>query len=305
MKLSKLSASLAPSSILKFSEQIKTMVRSGDAIYNLTIGDFDPCIFPIPKQLEDAIVQAYRDGLTTYPSADGNLDLRIAIKEYIKSFQGLNYDESEILVASGGRPLIYALFLALCDVGDEIIYPVPCWNNHYYAQFVGGKHIEIETKAANNFMPTAEEITPHIKTATLLALCSPQNPTGTIFTKNELARICELVVNENNRREPEEKKLYVLFDQMYSQLVYGDAKHYNPVEVHTGMRDFTVTVDAISKSFAATGVRVGWCMAPKGLIDKMKAITTHVGAWAPMPEQKGLATYFAQTDAIKAFLDAF
>jgi len=305
MQYSTLSETLASSEIIQIGNQVKQMIRDGEVIYNLTIGDFDPDIFPIPQELEDKIIRAYRDHFTSYPLAQGNLDLRQAIKRYIKEFQELDYAEEEILVASGGRPLIYALFMALCDNGDKIIYPVPSWNNHYYSHFVSGSQIIIETKEENKFMPLADEIRPFIETATLIALCSPQNPTGTIFKKKDLKEICDMVVQENNRRPVNQKKLYIFFDQMYSQLVYGNAKHYNPIAVCPGVRPYTITVDAISKSFAATGVRVGWCMGPPTLITKMKTLLTHIGAWAPGPEQKGLAGYLKEGEAIRRFLENF
>ena len=304
MKLSHLSETLASSEILKIGNHVKQMIQHGEKVYNYTTGDFDPSVFPIPKQLEEEIVQAYREHLTNYPVAEGNPDLRQAIKRYIKEFQGLHYDENEILVASGGRPLIFALFLALCDPGDTIIYPVPCWNNNYYTHLVSGNAIIVETKEENKFVVQAEEIEPYIEKATLLALCSPQNPSGTLFTKIELKKICDLVVRENKRREGR-KNLYLLFDQLYSQLVHGDTKHYNPVGINPEIRPYTITVDAISKSFAATGIRVGWCLGPETLIHKMKVLLTHMGAWAPMPEQKGLARYLNQPAAIFAFMNNF
>src|SRR5665213_951669 len=303
-RFSKSPKTLASSEILKIGNHVKQMIQHGEKVYNYTTGDFDPSVFPIPKQLEEEIVQAYREHLTNYPMAEGNPDLRQAIKRYIKEFQGLHYDENEILVASGGRPLIFALFLALCDPGDTIIYPVPCWNNNYYTHLVSGNAIIVETKEENKFVVQAEEIEPYIEKATLLALCSPQNPSGTLFTKIEMKKICDLVVRENKRREGR-KNLYLLFDQLYSQLVHGDTKHYNPVDINPEIRPYTITVDAISKSFAATGIRVGWCLGPETLIHKMKVLLTHMGAWAPMPEQKGLARYLNQSGAITVFLNNF
>ena len=121
-------------------------------------------------------------------------------------------------------------------------------------------------------MPTAAAIRPHIKNASLLSLCSPQNPTGTTFRKEELAAICDLVLEENNRRGPQEKKLYVMYDQMYWHLTYGSIQHHDPVSLRPAMKDYTIFIDAISKVFAATGLRVGWSMGPAPLIQKMKLI---------------------------------
>ncbi|MBO9657388.1 MAG: aminotransferase class I/II-fold pyridoxal phosphate-dependent enzyme [Chitinophagaceae bacterium] len=305
MKLSHLSETLIGSEIVKLGGEIREKIRQGEHIYNFTVGDFDPSIFPIPKELEDAIVEAYRKHFTNYPAAEGNLDLREAISSFTKETEGLDYAISEVLVASGGRPLIYSLFRAICDKGDKIVYAVPSWNNNHYTHFVEGQHIVVEAKAENNFMPSADDIRPYVKEATLIALCSPQNPTGTTFKKKDLEAICDLVLEENKRRGEEEKKLYVMYDQMYWHLTYGKIEHYNPVSLRPEMREYTIFIDAVSKVFAATGVRVGWSFGPATIIKKMNAILSHLGAWAPMAEQKATAQFLGQRDAIKAYLVNF
>ena len=305
MKLSHLSETLIGSEIVKLGGEIREKIRQGQRIYNFTVGDFDPAIFPIPKELENEIVEAYRQHFTNYPAAEGNLDLREAVTSFIREMEGLDYGPNEILVASGGRPLIYAVFRAICDKGDKIIYALPSWNNNHYTHFVAGEHIEVEAKLENNFMPSADDIRPYVKDATLIALCSPQNPTGTTFRKAELEAICDLVLEENKRRGENEKKLYLMYDQMYWHLTYGDIKHYDPVNLRPAMRNYTIYIDAISKVFAATGVRVGWSMGPSTVMSKMKAILTHVGAWAPMAEQKAAAKFLYQREAIKNFLNHF
>lgn len=305
MKLSQLSETLIGSEIVKLGGEIREKIRQGERIYNFTVGDFDPSIFPIPKELEDAIVEAYRKHFTNYPAAEGNLDLREAILSFTKETEGLDYGITEVLVASGGRPLIYSIFRAICDKGDKVIYAVPSWNNNHYTHFVEGEHIVVEAKAENNFMPSADDIRPYIKEATLIALCSPQNPTGTTFKKEDLEAICDLVLEENKRRSDTEKKLYVMYDQMYWHLTYGKIEHYNPVSLRPAMREYTVFIDAISKVFAATGVRVGWSFGPATVISKMKAILTHLGAWAPMAEQKATAHFLGRREAIKKYLVHF
>jgi len=305
MKLSDLSETLIGSEIVKLGGEIREKIRQGQRIYNFTVGDFDPEIFPIPKELENEIVEAYREHFTNYPAAEGNLDLREAITSFMKEIEGLDYGPNEILVASGGRPLIYAVFRAICDKGDKVIYAVPSWNNNHYTHFVGGQHVEVEAKLENNFMPSADDIRPYVKDATLIALCSPQNPTGTTFRKAELAAICDLVLEENKRRGENEKKLYLMYDQMYWHLTYGDIRHYDPVNLRPAMRNYTIYIDAISKVFASTGVRVGWSVGPSTVMLKMKAILTHVGAWAPMAEQKATAKFLYQREAIKKFLTHF
>ena len=305
LKLSQLSETLIGSEIVKLGGEIRDKIRQGEKIYNFTVGDFDPSIFPIPQELEDAIVEAYKKHFTNYPAAEGNLDLREALAQFMKERQQLDYKSAEILVAGGGRPLIYSLFRAICDKGDKVIYAVPSWNNNHYANFVGAEHVVVEASKENNFMPSVDQLRPHIKGATLLALCSPQNPTGTTFTKEDLQAICDLVVEENKHRGENDKKLYVMYDQMYSLLTYGKIVHYNPVSLNPAMRPYTIFIDAISKVFAATGVRVGWSMGPVEIIDKMKAIMTHLGSWAPMAEQKAVAGYLSQKENIDNYLSNF
>jgi aspartate aminotransferase len=305
MKLSQLSETLIGSEIVKLGGEIREKIRLGERIFNFTVGDFDPQVFPIPKALEDEIITAYRQHFTNYPLAEGNLDLREAIAAFTHDWEGLQYGTNEYLVASGGRPLIYAIFRAIVDKGDKVVYAVPSWNNNHYTHFVEGEHLVVEVGPENNFMPSAEDLKPLLKGATLLALCSPQNPTGTVFSKQELQKICDLVLAENADRAPEQKKLYVMYDQMYWHLTYGDIQHYNPVSLRPAMREYTIFVDAVSKVFAATGVRVGWSFGPETIIQKMKAILGHIGAWAPMAEQKGVARFLQQKDEIKAFLAHF
>jgi aspartate aminotransferase len=305
MKLSHLAETLIGSEIVKLGGEIRQKISQGEKIYNFTVGDFDPSIFPIPQQLEDEIVNAYRKHFTNYPLGEGNVDLREAISAFLKEREQLDYSLSEILVASGGRPLIYSLFRAVCDAGDKVIYAVPSWNNNHYTHFVGAEHVLVEATAENNFMPTVDDIRPHIKGATLLALCSPQNPTGTTFTKADLEAICDLVLEENARRGADEKKLFVMYDQMYWQLTFGDIEHYDPVTLRPAMKAYTVYIDAISKVFAATGVRVGWAFGPAIIMDKMKAILSHLGAWAPMAEQKAVAKYLYMREDIDQYLKGF
>jgi aspartate aminotransferase len=302
VKLSVLAETLQASEIVRLGATIKEKMKLGEKIYNYTIGDFDSSLFPIPAELEQEIVNAYKHGFTTYPAAEGNLDLREAVSSFMSSRMGLQYAaKNEILIAAGGRPLIYALYRAVVDKGDKVIYPAPSWNNNHYVHFTDGEHIMLEAMKENNFMLTASQIAPHIKGATLLSLCSPLNPTGTTFGKDELSAICDLVIEENNRRVEGEKKLYLMYDQIYWTLTFGDTVHYNPVTLNPEMKNYTIFIDGISKAFAATGVRVGWAMGPADVLVKMRSINSHVGAWAPMAEQKAVANYLGQTGVIDKY----
>lgn len=303
LKLSKLADGIIGSEIIKLTNEINAKIKNGEKIYNLTIGDFNPQHFPIPKELKQAIIDAYQNDQTNYPTADGMLELRQSVSKLLKERGGINYSPEEVVISGGARPLIYSIFRALIDPGDTVVFPVPSWNNHHYTQLSGAKAIMIQTLAANNFMPTADDLKPLVERANMIVLCSPLNPTGTTFKKEDLEQICDLILVENQKRkERNEKPLYLIFDQIYWALTLGETRHYNPVELRPEMQNFTLIVDGISKSLSATGVRVGWSVGPKKVIDKMKAILTHVGAWAPRAEQIATAAYLNDLEAYDRFL---
>jgi aspartate aminotransferase len=304
LKVSKLAENIIGSEIIKLAAEVNEKIKKGEKVYNLTIGDFNPKVFPIPAQLKRAIIQEYENDQTNYPAADGMAELRNAVSKLLKERGELDYKPEEIVIAGGARPVIYAIFKALVDPGDTVLFPVPSWNNNHYTYLNNAEAILIETKPEHKFMPTAADLKPHISRANLIALCSPLNPTGTTFRKNDLEEICDLVLAENIKRNAEGKKpLYLMYDQIYWALTFGDTKHYNPVTLRPEMKDYTIFVDGISKSLAATGVRVGWSMGPKKVIDKMKSILTHVGAWAPKAEQVASATYLDDLKSYDQFLE--
>ena len=306
MKLSHLAETLIGSEIIKLAGEIKEKQAKGEKIYNFTIGDFDPKVFPIPAAFEEEIITAYNEKFTNYPPADGILELRKAVGEFIQEHEHLTYDPAkEIVISCGGRPIIYATFRTILDRGEKVVYATPSWNNNHYTHFLEAEHVVLETKAENDFMPTAAELKPLVKGATLLALCSPQNPTGTAFGKQQLEEICDLVIAENKSRGADEKPLYVLFDQMYWVLTFGQTVHHTPVSLRPELRDYTIFIDGMSKAFAATGVRVGWALGPAHVIGKMKAILSHVGAWSPMAEQHAAAKFLRRKDEVNAYLKSF
>ena len=304
MNVSVLANSLIGSEIIKIGNEVNELKSKGAKIANLTIGDFDPSIFPIPAGLKAEIVDAYNHNHTNYPPADGILALRETIVDVLKDRYDLDFKTNEILVSGGSRPLIYATYLALIDPGDKVIYPAPSWNNNHYCHLSSAEGIAVETTAENNFMPTAELLKPHLKGATLLALCSPLNPTGTMFTKEQLEEICDLVIEENKSRSEGEKPLYIMYDQIYSLLTFGK-EHINPVSLRPELKDYTIYIDGISKCLASTGVRVGWAFGPDKVISKMKALLTHIGAWAPKAEQVAVGKFFADKGKVDEFLTSF
>jgi len=302
MSVSLLAQNLHGSEIIKIAGEINELKRQGQNIANLTIGDFDSNIYPIPAQLKQGIVDAYANNQTNYPPADGVLDLRESVSAFLKSRFNLDYASNQIIISGGSRPLIYSTFLALVDPGDKVVFPAPSWNNNHYSDLTNAEAVIIPTRPEHNFMPTAAEIEPHLKGATLLALCSPLNPTGTMFTKKDLEEICDLVMAENKTRKSGEKPLYLLYDQIYSQLTFGKHEHYNPVSLRPELKDITIFIDGASKCFAATGVRVGWGFGPAEVINHMKAIIGHMGAWSPKAEQVAMAKFLKQDDLVNGYL---
>ncbi len=304
-KLSKLAETMVGSEIVRLGNEISERKRKGENIFNFTIGDFDTSIFPIPQAFEELIIESYKNHYTNYPAAEGIAELREAVSVFLKEWEHLDYSSSEILIASGGRPLIYTLFKAVVDEDDKVIYAAPSWNNNHYTNLHKGQHCVIETKPENNFMPGANDIAANIKDAALICLCTPQNPTGTTLSKETLSEICRLIIEENNRRSNGEKKLYLMFDQIYWTLTYGTIQHYNPVSLYPEMRKYTIFIDGISKAFAATGVRVGWAFGPEAVLAKMKAFLSHIGAWAPMAEQHATAKYLIEKKLLQQHFDKF
>lgn len=304
MNVSVLANTLIGSEIIKIGNEVNEMKRKGAKIANLTIGDFDPSIFPIPVELKEEIIKAYNEGHTNYPPADGILPLRETIVDVLVDRYQLTYATTDILVAGGSRPLIYATYLALVDPGDKVIYPAPSWNNNHYCHLSSANGVAVETTVENNFMPTAAQLKPHLEGATLLALCSPLNPTGTMFTKAQLEEICDIVIEENKSRSADEKPLYIMYDQIYSLLTFGK-EHVNPVSLRPELKDYTIYIDGISKCLASTGVRVGWAFGPEKIVSKMKALLGHIGAWAPKAEQVAVAKYFAEKTQVDNFLTSF
>ena len=304
-RVSEMAENLVGSEIIKLAGEVKEKIKQGEKIYNLTIGDFNPQLFPIPKELKNEIIAAYQNDETNYPAANGILELRESVSRYLHTREGLEYDADQILISGGARPLIYATYQTILDPEDTVLFPVPSWNNNHYCHLTRAKQILIEATAENNFMPTAADLKPYISEANLISLCSPLNPTGTVFTETGLNEICELILEENKKRGDTKKPVYLMFDQIYWALTHGETRHYDPVSTNPDMKNYTIYIDGISKAFAATGVRVGWAFGPEKLMNKMRAILSHVGAWSPKAEQVATAKYLDNDDPIDEYLFSF
>jgi aspartate aminotransferase len=288
--------------ILGIAAEVRALAASGLPVCNLTVGDFDPKQFPIPGALRDATVAAYDSFQTNYPPSEGIPELRAAICGWYRRALGLEISPDWVVVASGARPVMYATYRLFLEPGETLVFAVPSWNNGYYAQLTDANVVALPTKAENGFFPTVEELAPHLATARLFTLNSPLNPTGTVIAPARLAEIARAIVAENARRAVTgEKPLMWMFDQVYWTLTFGDARHAHPAALVPEVTPYVVTIDAVSKAFAATGLRVGWAVLPPLLAERMKAFIGHVGAWAPKPEQAGTAALLADDAAMAAF----
>ena len=302
--LGEMVSSLVGSEILRIAGEVRALAEKGQPVLNLTVGDFSPKQFRIPRELEQGIARALAAGQTNYPPSDGVPELKRAVTDFYREALALDYPQDGILVAGGARPLIYALFRAVLDPGDKVVYPVPSWNNNHYCHLAAARDVAVETTAANGFQPTAGELAPHLADARLLALNSPLNPAGTGFSRDQLQAIAQLVVDENRRRGPGAKPLFLLYDQIYWLLADSSAPHTTPVELVPEVAPYTLMIDGISKAFAATGLRVGWAVGPPFLISRMKDFLGHVGAWAPRPEQIATAELFANPALVQTLSGA-
>src|SRR5438046_1766813 len=279
--LSGMARGLIGSEILRIASEIRTAITAGQKIANFTVGDFSPREFPIPDRLRDGTVRALAAGETNYPPSDGVLRLREAVREFWRERLQIEVPLESVVIAGGSRPVIYATYRAVVDPGDRVVYPVPSWNNNHYCHLVGAAGVPVVCASDSDFLPTRALLEPALRGARMLALNSPLNPTGTAFSAETLAGICDLVLDENARRGPGERPLFVMYDQVYWMLTFGATRHVDPVSLRPAMAPYTIFVDGISKAFAATGVRVGWAIGPPDVIARMASILGHAGAWAP------------------------
>jgi aspartate aminotransferase len=303
--LSDLARGVVGSEILKIAAEIRALKAKGADICNLTVGDFDPAQFPVPAVLLEGVREALAAGHTNYPPSDGVLALREAVARFYARELRLDYPVESVLITGGARPLLYGSYRTVLDAGDVVVYPVPSWNNNHYAYLCDARAVELPVHADANFFPTPAQLAPHLREARLLLINSPLNPTGTVLDPEVLQKICELIVEENRRREKAggdaRKALWLCYDQVYWELTFGHARHATPPEVCADVAPYTIMLDAASKSFAATGLRVGWAVMPPVARQRMADILGHVGAWAPKAEQVAMAALLDDGPAISAY----
>ncbi|MDR1486365.1 MAG: pyridoxal phosphate-dependent aminotransferase [Planctomycetaceae bacterium] len=257
--ISKIVQGLEPSATLAMSAKAKEIKSSGQTVYDLSVGEPD---FITPQHICDAGVAAMRAGHTKYTIASGIPELKKAIAEKYKADYGLEYDTNQIVVSNGAKHSVHNIFFTTIDHGDEVIIPAPYWVS--YAELVklsGGVPVIVPTEESNNFKMTPAQLEKAITSRTkMLLLCSPSNPTGVMYSRVELEAIAEVVIKRN---------LFVLADEIYDKLVYAGNKFVSFPTIRDGLRERTIIVNGVSKTYAMTGWRVGWTFSPVNVAKKM------------------------------------
>jgi aspartate aminotransferase len=300
--LSRLSRGLIGSEVLRIAAEVRAAIAAGREVLNLTVGDFDPREFPLPRKLADGIRAALEAGHSNYPPSNGVLELRQAVVEFYRREMALDYPVESVIVAGGARPLIYATYRALVDPGEAVVFPVPSWNNNHYAYLTGARPIALEVRREHRFHPTVDQVVAALPEARLVSLCSPLNPTGTGIEPGTLAAISRAIVDENRRREGSDKRpVFLMFDQVYWATTLERTAPVTPPALVPEVAPWTVLIDAISKSLAATGLRVGWALAHPVVTARLSDLLGHVGAWAPKPEQVATAAFLSDEHAFHEF----
>ena len=293
---------LQESGILRITRQVRGMLSRGDTVVNLTVGDFDPRYFPIPRRLSELLQSAIARGETNYPNPEGLPVLRQAISDYVFRTAGVRYPLDAIVVCSGGRPVLYGAYHAIVNPGDKVLFSVPSWQNDAYSWLTGGESIVIEAGFETGFQPTVEQFRPHLGEAAMVCICSPGNPTGTVMSRDQLEDILQAVVEENRKREAAGRRpVFILHDQMYGSLVTSGQEHFYPAALVPECARWLVSADGVSKAYAGTGLRLGWMLVPPALGARIRDLLSHAGAWAPRAEQAAVAEFLNEPESIAQF----
>jgi aspartate aminotransferase len=297
-----MAAGMERSRILSIAAEVRQMMAEGSAVAPFTVGDFSPEQFEVPDQLIANMLDAVSSRQTNYPPAAGLPELRESLANWMSSRYGVDVGAEGIIVGSGARPVLYASFRLFIEPGDGLAHGVPAWNNHYYVHLTGAVDIPIIGTEERRFLPTAAGVAERIEEIRVLILNSPLNPTGTCFTADELAAICDVILAENKKRLISGRKpVMLVYDQVYSTMTAEGVEHVHPLNVRPEMFDYTITLDAISKSLTGTGLRLGWMAIPPSLAPPVIALIGHMGSWPARPIQQAVAALYAEPDRLDSF----
>lgn len=254
-KLSERLNRLAPSATLAMSQKSGEMKAQGIDVINMSVGEPD---FNTPDHIKDAAKKAIDENYSTYSPVPGYADLRKAISEKLKKENGLEYGINEILVSNGAKQSVCNAIMALVDDGEEVIIPAPYWVSYpQMVKLAGGEPVVVEAGFEQNFKMTPEQLEAAITPKTrMLILCSPSNPTGSVYSADELKGLAEVILRHED--------LFVLADEIYEHINYT-GKHNSIAEIPR-MRDRAIIVNGVSKAYAMTGWRIGYIAAPEWIV---------------------------------------
>ena len=273
--------SLTPALTLAVTNKAKEMKARGEQVYGLAGGEPDK---DTPENIKKAAIEALNNGATKYTPSVGLPQLRQAISDKLKRDNGLNYTPDQICVCSGAKPAVYTALRATISAGDEVIIPSPYWVSYpSMVELCGGTPVFVETKAENGWKITPEEFENAMSPRTkMIILTTPHNPTGTVYSEDELRALGQIAVEED---------ILIIADEIYEHLVYGDTKHVSMASLSEEIYNLTITINGFSKGYAMTGWRLGYSAAPAHIAKYIKLIQDHTAS---------NATTFCQYGAIEA-----
>lgn len=264
LKISKMASAISPSPTLAIDSKFKQMKKQGIPVVGFGAGEPD---FNTPDNIKAAGIEAIKNNITKYTPASGTLELKQAVCDKLKRDTGLEYTTADIVISNGGKHALTNTFNCICDPGDEVILPAPYWVSYpEMIKMAGATPVIINTTEENNFKFTADQlraaITPKTKA---LVLNTPSNPTGMVYTREELSEVAKIAV---------ENHIYVVFDEIYEKLVY-EGEHVNIATLGDDIKDLTIILNGMAKTYAMTGWRIGYAAANEKLAKAMGNIQSH------------------------------
>jgi aspartate aminotransferase len=268
MEISERAAQLTPSLTLSIDSKAKAMKAEGLDVCGFGAGEPD---FDTPEHIKRAAIEALEAGFTKYTPNAGIPELRQAIADKLAADNGLNYRAGQVVVSNGAKHACYNAILATCQPGDEVVIPAPYWVSYPdMVRLVGADPVIVPTSERNAWKMRPEDfenaMTPRTK---MLIMNSPGNPTGSVYTREELEAIVNVAAEED---------IYVLSDEIYEKLVYDDVKHVSIASLSQEAYDLTITVNGFSKSYAMTGWRLGYLAAPDAVVRAVDSIQSHTSS---------------------------
>ena len=286
---------LAPSATLAMSQKSSEMKAQGIDVINMSVGEPD---FNTPEHIKDAAKKAIDENFSRYSPVPGYMDLREAISSKLKRENGLDYGVNEILVSNGAKQSVCNTIMALVNDGDEVIIPAPYWVSYpQMAKLAGGEPVIVEAGFEQDFKMTPEQleaaITPKTK---LLILCSPSNPTGSVYNEEELRGLADVIKRHED--------LYVLADEIYEHINYI-GKHHSIAKV-PGMKERTIVVNGVSKAYAMTGWRIGFIAAPEWIVKGCNKLQgQYTSGPCSVSQKAAVDAYNASQDCVEQMRKAF